>query len=61
MIACAAFATSVAAAEAPPRQSLIFEGPGGRTPLTQWTLRRDPANTGTGRRLGARRLLGQRR
>lgn len=45
-IACAAFATSVAAAEAPPRQSLIFEGPGARTPLTQWTLRRDPANTG---------------
>ncbi len=46
MIACAVLATSVAAAEAPPRQSLIFEGPGGRTPLTQWTLRRDPANTG---------------
>jgi hypothetical protein len=46
MIACAALATSVAAAEAPPRQSLIFEGPGGRTPLTQWTLRRDPGNTG---------------
>ncbi len=46
VIACAAFATSVAAAEAPPRQSLIFEGPGARTPLTQWTLRRDAANTG---------------
>ncbi len=46
LIACAVLATSVAAAEAPPRQSLIFEGAGGRTPLTQWTLRRDPANTG---------------
>jgi beta-galactosidase/beta-glucuronidase len=47
LIACAALAaTSAASAEAPPRQSLIFEGPGGRTPLTQWTLRRDPANTG---------------
>jgi hypothetical protein len=46
VIACAVVATSVAAAEAPPRQSLIFEGAGGRTPLTQWTLRRDAANTG---------------
>ncbi len=46
LIVCAAFATSAAEAEAPPRQSLIFEGPGARTPLTQWTLRRDPANTG---------------
>ncbi|HXB14808.1 MAG TPA: glycoside hydrolase family 2 TIM barrel-domain containing protein [Solirubrobacteraceae bacterium] len=39
-------ATAAASAEAPPRQSLIFEGPGGRTPLTQWVLRRDPANAG---------------
>ena len=47
LIASAALAaTSVAAAEAPPRQSLIFEGAGGRTPLTQWTLRRDPPDAG---------------
>lgn len=39
-------AATAAAAEAPASQSLIFEGPGGRTPLTQWTLRRDPANAG---------------
>ncbi len=39
-------ATAAASAEAPPRQSLIFEGPGGRTPLTQWVLRRDPGNAG---------------
>jgi len=39
-------ATSAASAEAPARQSLIFEGPGGRTPLTQWVLRRDPGDTG---------------
>ena len=25
---------------------MIFEGPGGRIPLTRWTLRRDPANRG---------------
>ncbi len=39
-------AASVASAEAPPRQSLIFEGPGGRTPLTRWVLRRDPSDAG---------------
>ncbi len=32
--------------EAPPTQSLIFEGPGGRTPLLSWTLRTDPNNRG---------------
>jgi hypothetical protein len=41
-----AFAAAVAAAEAPPTQSLIFEGPGGRVPLTRWTLRKDPTNAG---------------
>jgi hypothetical protein len=46
-VACLALATTVAAAEAPPTQSLIFEGPGGRTPLTRWTLRRDPADSGS--------------
>jgi len=40
------FAASVSPAQAPPLQSVLFEGPGGRTPLTQWTLRRDPASRG---------------
>ncbi len=44
--ACAAFAASVASSLAPPLQSVIFEGPGGRVPLTQWTLRKDPSNRG---------------
>ncbi len=47
MLACAAFAASVASSLAPPLQPVIFEGPGGRIPLTRWTLRRDPANHGT--------------
>jgi len=46
LLACAALAASVAAAQAPPLQSVIFEGPGGRAPLTQWTLHKDPANRG---------------
>ncbi len=46
VLSCAALVAGVAAAEAPPTQSLIFEGPGGRTPLTTWTLRKDPANHG---------------
>jgi hypothetical protein len=50
LIASVALAASaVAAAEAPPRQSLIFEGPGGRTPLTQWVVHHDPADAGLGR------------
>ncbi len=32
--------------QALPSSSNIAEGPGGRTPLTHWTLRRDPANRG---------------
>jgi Glycosyl hydrolases family 2, TIM barrel domain/Glycosyl hydrolases family 2/Glycosyl hydrolases family 2, sugar binding domain len=36
--------------EALPSQSSIAEGPGGRTELTRWTLRKDPA--GQGLRLG---------
>jgi hypothetical protein len=32
--------------EALPSRSLIAEGPGGRTALTRWTLRKDPANRG---------------
>jgi beta-galactosidase/beta-glucuronidase len=46
VLACAAFATSVASSFAPPLQSVVFEGPGGRVPLTQWTLRKDPDNHG---------------
>jgi hypothetical protein len=42
----ATLALAASAAFAPPLQSVIFEGPGGRTPLTQWTLRRDPSNRG---------------
>jgi len=47
VLACVALATTVAAAQAPPLQSLIFEGPGGRMPLTSWILRKDPADRGT--------------
>ena len=39
---------TAAEAQAPANQLLIFEGPGGRTPLTEWVLRRDPANRGLG-------------
>jgi hypothetical protein len=46
VLALVALATTVAAAEAPAGQSLIFEGPGGRVALTSWTLRGDPANGG---------------
>ena len=34
------------AIEAIPSKSSIAEGPGGRTALTRWTLRKDPANRG---------------
>ena len=46
VLACAALAATVAGAQAPPLESVVFEGPGGRAPLTQWTLRKDPANRG---------------
>ncbi len=46
MLACAAFAMSAASSFAPPLESVLFEGPGGRVPLTQWTLRKDAANHG---------------
>jgi Glycosyl hydrolases family 2, TIM barrel domain/Glycosyl hydrolases family 2/Glycosyl hydrolases family 2, sugar binding domain len=47
VLACAALAVGHAsAAQAPASRPLIFEGPGGRVPLTSWTLRRDPANRG---------------
>jgi beta-galactosidase/beta-glucuronidase len=43
---CATLAANAAPSLAPPLQSVVFEGPGGRIPLTQWTLRKDPANRG---------------
>lgn len=57
VLACGAFAAAVASAEAPltqrtafahtaNTQPLIFEGPGGRTQLTRWTLRTDPGDHG---------------
>jgi hypothetical protein len=45
-VVCVALAASAAAAEAPPSQSIVGDGPGGRTALTRWTLRRDPADRG---------------
>jgi beta-galactosidase/beta-glucuronidase len=46
-LACLALAATAAAAYAPPNQLILFEGPGGRTALTRWTLRSDPANSGS--------------
>ncbi|MGA8363104.1 MAG: glycoside hydrolase family 2 TIM barrel-domain containing protein [Solirubrobacteraceae bacterium] len=46
VVVCVALAASAVAAEAPPSQSLVGDGPGGRTALTRWTLRRDPSNRG---------------
>jgi Glycosyl hydrolases family 2, TIM barrel domain/Glycosyl hydrolases family 2 len=43
---CALLAAGAAAALAPPTQSVIFEGPNGRIPLTRWTLRSDAADRG---------------
>jgi hypothetical protein len=43
---CAALAVNAAPTLAPPLQSVVFEGPGGRIPLTRWTLRKDAANQG---------------
>ncbi|HTD10302.1 MAG TPA: glycoside hydrolase family 2 TIM barrel-domain containing protein [Solirubrobacteraceae bacterium] len=45
-LACAALAGHAAAAQAPASKPVIFEGPGGRMPLTSWTLRRDPYDRG---------------
>src|SRR5665213_1917463 len=46
VLALVALATTVADAQAPQSQSLIFEGPGGRVALTRWTLRKDPSVVG---------------
>ncbi len=48
-IVCVAFAANAVAAEAPPSQSMVGEGPGGRIALTRWTLRTDPSGRGTAR------------
>lgn len=45
-LACIALAGHAAAAQAPASKPVIFEGPGGRVPLTSWTLRRDPGDRG---------------
>ncbi|HEY4450441.1 MAG TPA: glycoside hydrolase family 2 TIM barrel-domain containing protein [Solirubrobacteraceae bacterium] len=50
VLACVLLASNGAAADAPSAQSLILAGPGGRTPLTQWTLRSDPGDRGLARR-----------
>lgn len=42
----AMLAVAAPRAAAPPLASVSFEGPGGRMPLTQWTLRKDPSNRG---------------
>jgi hypothetical protein len=49
IVACVALAASAAAAQAPPSQSIVGDGPGGRTALTRWTVRRDPSNRGVAR------------
>jgi beta-glucuronidase len=46
VVVCVTLATGVASAQAPPGQLLTSEGPGGRTALSRWTLRRDPADRG---------------
>jgi hypothetical protein len=46
LITASATLAAAATAQAPPRSSATFEGPAGRTPLQNWTLRRDPANRG---------------
>jgi hypothetical protein len=43
---CMALAVNAAPTLAPPLESVVFEGPGGRIPLTQWTLRKDAVNQG---------------
>jgi Glycosyl hydrolases family 2, TIM barrel domain/Glycosyl hydrolases family 2, sugar binding domain/Glycosyl hydrolases family 2 len=46
VLALAAIAAAAAPAWAPPNQLLVFEGAGGRSPLTEWVMRRDPHNKG---------------
>ena len=46
VLACAALVGTSATAQAPPSSALVFEGPGGRTPLARWSLRNDPSDRG---------------
>jgi hypothetical protein len=46
LLACVAFAASVAAAQAPPSDAQLGEGPGGRSVLSRWTLALDPHDRG---------------
>jgi hypothetical protein len=46
LAACVALAAVAVAAQAPAGRSLIGEGPAGRSALTHWTLRSDPADRG---------------
>jgi hypothetical protein len=49
VFACVVLAGQAAAAEAPASKPVIFAGPGGRVPLTEWTMRRDASNQGLSR------------
>ncbi len=49
IVVCVALAASAGAAQAPPSQAIVGDGPGGRTALTRWTLRGDPSNRGIAR------------
>ena len=46
VLTCAALIGTGATAQAPPGSPLAFEGAGGRTPLTRWSLRTDPSDRG---------------
>ena len=48
-------------AQEPSGAPLIYEGPGGRVPLRNWILRRDPRNRGLHLRLPAGQLRRERR
>jgi len=46
VLTCAVLVGTAATAQAPLNPSVIFEGPGERTPLTHWLLRNDPSARG---------------
>jgi len=47
LLACAVFATAIAAAEAPSGNPAIFAGSAGRMPLRSWIEREDPGDRGS--------------
>jgi len=47
LLACAVFATAIAAAEAPSGSPAIFAGSAGRMPLRSWVVREDPGDRGS--------------